>query len=198
MCRLLETIRVESKRFFNLPYHNRRLNRSRRELFGDVPAIDLERVLRIPPGLGTGRFKCRVICNTSIRSVEFEPYELKPVTCLKIVDGRGIAYGNKYADRNSLNRLHALREDCDDVLIVRDGKITDTTYANVAFFTGIRWYTPNTYLLPGTKRRQLIDSGELQTKEIAVSDLSSYVSVALINAMIDLGEVTLPVSSIIE
>ena len=127
MCRLLETIRVEAESFFNLPYHNRRLNRSRKELFGDVPTIDLESVLRMPSDLGAGRFKCRVIYDTSIRSVEFEPYKPKPVKCLRIVDGSEIDYNHKYLDRNKLIELRSLREECDDVLIVTNGKITDTT-----------------------------------------------------------------------
>ena len=116
---------------------------------------------------------------------------------MRIVDGSEIDYNHKYLDRNKLIELRSLREECDDVLIVTNGKITDTTYANVAFFARGQWYTPASYLLPGTKRRQLIDSGILQVVEITVSDLSSYATVALINAMIDLGEVTLPIASII-
>ena len=198
MCRLLETIRVDGERFFNLSYHNARLNRSRDELFGDVPAIDLEEVLEIPRGLGAGRYKCRVTYNTVIRSVEYEPYEPKPVRCLKLVDGGDIDYGHKYADRSAFDKLRSLREGCDDVLVVRDGKINDTTYANVAFFADGRWYTPESYLLPGTKRRQLIDSGLLEAVEIKVSDIHRYTNAALINSMIDLGEVVLPVSSIVK
>jgi hypothetical protein len=50
----------------------------------------------------------------------------------------------------------------------------------------IRVESKRFFNLPYHNRRPLIDSGELQTKEIAVSDISSYVSVAL------------PVSPIIE
>ena len=37
----METIRIERGRIHNLPYHNARMNRTRRELFGAREEIDL-------------------------------------------------------------------------------------------------------------------------------------------------------------
>ena len=37
----VETIRIEKGRIHNLPYHNARMNRTRRELFGAREEIDL-------------------------------------------------------------------------------------------------------------------------------------------------------------
>ena len=45
----VETIRIEKGRIHNLPYHNARMNRTRRELFGAREEIDLAGYIH--PGL---------------------------------------------------------------------------------------------------------------------------------------------------
>ncbi len=46
MCRLIETLKVFNKKLFNIEYHNKRMNNSRKELFGCNDEIDLsEKIL---------------------------------------------------------------------------------------------------------------------------------------------------------
>ena len=73
----------------------------------------------------------------------------------------------------------------DDIIIVKDGLITDASYANLIFWDGENWFTPNTPLLKGVQREKLLKDGLIQEKEIKPSDLASYQKVALINAMLD-------------
>ena len=47
----METIRIERGRIHNLPYHNARMNRTRRELFGAREEIDLAGYIH--PAFGT-------------------------------------------------------------------------------------------------------------------------------------------------
>lgn len=197
MLRLLETIKVEHHRFYHLNYHSRRLNNSRKALFDKHDNLNLASELHIPAGLGPERYKCRVVYGEDIESVEYVPYVLKPVDSLKLVNGANVEYGYKYANRDSLTALHNLRGSCDDVLIAREGFITDTTYANVAFYDGLSWYTPSTVLLEGTCRARLLDEGVLIEAEIRVADLASFQKLALINALIDLGECVIPTSAIV-
>ena len=84
----------------------------------------------------------------------------------------------------------------DEVIIVKDGYITDTSYTNLCFFDGTTWFTPDTPLLPGTMRQRLLDQGIIKEKSIPLSDLNKYQSISLINAMMDLGELVIPVSKI--
>ena len=196
MCRLLETIRVERREFHNLSYHSERMNRSRREILGCTVDIDLEAALSLPDTLGMDRHKCRVIYGTSIETVEFELYHIKPVSSLKLVDGGDIDYRYKYVDRSALQELQRRRGECDDILIARDGRICDTSYANVALFDGERWYTPESCLLAGTMRAKLIDDGVLTVVAVGVDGLKRFSSLAVINAMVDLGEVVMPIDSI--
>ena len=86
--------------------------------------------------------------------------------------GRRIGLPLKYADRSALARLLQRRDDCDEILIVRDGAITDTSYSNVAFFDGRKYVTPDTFLLNGTRRQYLLGTGVLTERRITPSDLA--------------------------
>jgi 4-amino-4-deoxychorismate lyase len=47
-------------------------------------------------------------------------------------------------------------EGCDDIIIVRNGFVTDASYANLIFRKGDEWFTPATFLLAGTMRAFLL------------------------------------------
>lgn len=83
-------------------------------------------------------------------------------------------------------RSAPFKGEADDVLIVKNGCITDTTFSNVALFDGTQWCTPDTYLLNGTCRQRLIQDGLLVEKRIGPKDLSDYKYIRPINAMLDL------------
>ncbi len=100
-----------------------------------------------------------------------------------------------------MRHVHSLAliqaDDIDDILIVKQGLLTDTSIANIAFYNGTHWYTPAHPLLKGTKRAALLEEGILQEKDIRPENLSSFSTVRLFNAMIDWGELELPVRNII-
>ena len=178
---LLETIRIEGGKAYNLPYHQARFDRSRKALFGSAVPIDLQQYLDPPPN---ELYRCRILYTESIESVEYLPYTPKTVNTLKVVTGNALDYRYKYADRTQLNVLLEAHPDADEIIIEQNGLLTDTTIANIAFFDGRKWFTPKTPLLEGTMRASLIDSGKLQRADICKSDLPNYTHVALMNAMI--------------
>lgn len=152
MCRFIETICIRNGQPERLLWHNTRLNRTRREVLDQTTKIDLTNHLSIPAEAKKGLFKCRVTYQEAIEKVEFEPYSMRAVHSLRLINAHGINYNYKYADREKLQKLFALRGDADDVLLVKNGFITDTSYANIVFQKGKKWYTPDTPLLPGTRR----------------------------------------------
>lgn len=85
----------------------------------------------------------------------------------------------------------------EELIIVKNGIITDTSYANLVFYNGKEWHTPSRPLLQGTKRQKLIDEGKIKEREIRVHDLKKFTKCSLINAMLDIGEIELPVNKII-
>ncbi|MGD1946112.1 MAG: aminotransferase class IV [Croceivirga sp.] len=100
-------------------------------------------------------------------------------------------------EREPIHALYALKGNCDDVLIVKQGHITDSSYANIIFWDGKTWYTPSTYLLKGTKRSQLLHDGLIRETPIELNDLERYQGFQLINAMLDFNpRDVLPISNI--
>ena len=119
MSPFIETIRIENGRIYNLPYHNRRMNETRRDVLHQTGSLDLDECIR--PGNYRERTKCRVEYGKDILKVEYAAYHIRPVSSLRLVTGDEAAYRYKSTDRSVLNRLFALREAEDDVLIVRGG-----------------------------------------------------------------------------
>jgi len=161
-------------------------------LFSSSDEIDLEKHIVLPENLSDDIYRCRVISSDKIESVEISQYIFKPVKSLKLVCCNNLEYEHKYADRSSIENLFKKRADCDDILIIKNGIITDTSICNVAFFDGINWYTPKNPILKGTKRQKLIDEGKIYEKQIMANDLNKYLKVCAFNAMIEFGEVEIP------
>lgn len=192
----IESIKVKDGVFYNLPLHITRLERTAIHFFGSAPSLNLSKDM-IPEELRTGLVKCRVVYSSRIVSVEFEPYSFRRIESLTLVEDNTIDYTYKSVDRNSLNELYSQRGQGDDILIVRNGLITDTSSANVVFKNANGLYTPKNYLLAGTKRQYLLQQGTIRESDISMSDLSSFLKLYLINAMIDLeDEICVPVSDL--
>ena len=148
----------------------------------------------LPPIPENGRHRLRIVYGRcGIEEVTCTPYILRPVRSLALISANDIGYTYKSADREALNQLFAQRGSCDDILIVRQRLLTDTSIANIALFDGKHWHTPQSPLLKGTKRAELLDKGILSERKIHVEDLPSYSTVRLFNAMTDWGELELSV-----
>lgn len=194
MPRFIETIRIEHGVPCNPELHEARMNKTRREFYPGCAPIVLQRLLTSP---GDGeRTRCRIEYGSDIQSIEYFPYTIRPVRSLKCIIDDELNYAYKAADRTALNALYDQRGEADDVLIIRRGMLTDTSICNVALWDGIRWITPASPLLKGTMREKLLREGAVSEGDIPVSALERYKSIRLFNAMIDFGEVELPVPAI--
>ncbi len=182
---LLETIKVENGTLQNLQFHQERLDRSRFEFLGLKDTIGLKSIIKVPDRARRGVFKCRVVYGETIVRIRFVSYRARLITTLKIVVDNEIDYSYKYADRSKLEKLLLQKSDCDDILIVKNGLITDTSFSNIVFFDGTEWHTSNQPLLNGTKRESLLRTGKIRSCEIRIEDLWKYSKFALINAMLD-------------
>ena len=190
MSQFIESIKCENGRLANLAFHNLRFNQTRQKFFGAAP-LDLFSLVSIPEHAKNGIFKCRILYGSQITRIEFIPHVYRLINRLKLVHCNSINYRYKHSDRNMLLKLFEQREDCDDILIVKNGFITDSFSANVIFFDRDNWYTPNTPLLPGTRRAQLLKKGNLTAINITTADLKNFDSACLINAMQGMNETPL-------
>jgi 4-amino-4-deoxychorismate lyase len=197
MCLLFETIKIINGEPQNLPLHDERMNRSRHELFGTKDLLKLSDYIEVPYNDEDNIIRCRVTYSTSIKSVEFSTYIPAEIKTLRIVDAGTLVYDYKYLDRSSLTALID-KKAADDILIIRNGCVTDASYANIVFTDGERWITPDTPLLPGTMREFLLRKGLIRSDRITINDLSRFTHFRLINAMLGFNAPLLPVSNIIK
>jgi 4-amino-4-deoxychorismate lyase len=187
MCRLLESIRIENGKPCLLDYHQARMDRSVWDLW-KVKAISLSEIFSEQNLPVDGLYKCRIVYDQVLRKIEFVPYKMKSIKTLKLVEGQGLDYALKFEDRTAINVLFQLKENCDDILIVQNGLITDSSFCNVAFSDGGNWFTPETPLLEGTMRQYLIDRGILKERKITIAEIKSFQKLRLINAMMPWGQ----------
>ncbi|WKZ58905.1 MAG: aminotransferase class IV [Cyclobacteriaceae bacterium] len=198
MFRLIESIRLEDGECFNLHYHQQRMDQSVLSLSGTVNKIQLASVLQEHNLPATGKFKCRIVYSeTGVAEMTITPYELRTITSLKIICDNTIDYSLKFEDRSSLNNLFAQRNDCDDILIVKNGFVTDASYSNVVFYDGLRWITPAQPLLKGIMRQFLLDSGVIHEDAILVDQIPLFKKVKLVNALLGFEGPELSVSQIV-
>lgn len=197
MSRLIESIKVDNGRFLRVHYHQARVDRSLIDLFQLKGAINLSTEIARHSHPKTGLFKCRIVYEKQLESIEFLPYEPRKVESLKVVHDQSIEYAYKYEDRTNLDSLFKQRQFCDDVLIVKNGMVTDASYSNVIFFDGYKWITPNTPLLKGTMRQFLLDTAEIKEQPVAIQDISSFKRFRLINSMLGFDGPEIEVSKIV-
>jgi len=185
---LIETIKYENGKFANLQLHEKRMNFSRKKLFSSGNNIDLLSALS---GKTNSNFKsnqiykCRVVYEDEIKKIEFKEYTIPQINNLKLVYDNDIDYSFKYEDRSNLSSLFALRENCDDILIVKNNLISDTYFCNIVFFNGKQWLTPEKPLLNGIQRQFLIAKKLIHPAKICPKDLKYFSEARLINAMLD-------------
>lgn len=197
MSLLLETIKLQDGEYQNLFYHEQRMNRSLKTLCGEFDHFDLEEFLKHLERPAQGLFKCRILYDEQSKEVEFMPYTPKPVNSLRVIEHDRISYEFKYADRKTLNKLYELRQASDDILIVKRGLVTDSSYANIVFRRGKHWYTPWSALLKGTQRTKLLERDVIHEEEIRVEDIETFETFKLINAMLEFESPEIDVSNIV-
>jgi 4-amino-4-deoxychorismate lyase len=184
MCLLLETIQIRDGEIMNLDYHNRRFNESRRLKFGSVSFVNLAEKIRIPPGMESGIFRCRVLYKTEIKEIQFLEHREIIVQSLKLIHCDDIDYSLKYADRDLLLKLYRQRGDHDEILIIKNGFVTDTSISNIILRRKDgKWITPDTCLLKGTMRTYLLETGKISEEKVRLADLGNYTAARMINCM---------------
>lgn len=178
---LFESIRVEGGSVHLLQYHQKRLERSYLYMFKKKCAWQLNSM--IPELPKEGSFKLRFLYNKDRFTFELLPYTSRKIERLKLIEIDSYSYNHKFTDRSGLDNAYKLRGDCDDVLLTKNGFLTDTSYCNILLFDGSHWVTPEKPLFEGVQREFLINQQRVTPKQIHVNDLSDFISFQLINAL---------------
>ena len=132
MYQFIETIRIERGVVYNLDYHTERMNQTRAVFWPDEPPLNLSESLQ--PIMNVEMIKCRVVYSRWIEEILYTPYQIRPVHSLQIVHSDNIDYTYKSTDRSAINELYMHKREQDEILITRNGLLTDTSIANIALF----------------------------------------------------------------
>jgi len=178
---LLETIKIQNQKVYNIEYHNKRLNLSRYKLFGVSSSIDLNSYINIPND--NKLYRCRILYDRDIIKIEYIPYTPKNQQNFIIIDS-DIEYDYKFSNRDELNILKENYSKYDDIIISQNGLLKDTTIANIAFLDNGIWITPMKPLLYGTMRAKMIDDNMLVARDINIREINKYSGFAIMNAMV--------------
>lgn len=197
MYQFIETICYEKGQFQRLELHNERCNKTRSHFFGTQPALKLELHLQLPLHLIDRKVKCTVTYGIDIISIEYVSYEIKPVKSLQLVTDNAIDYAFKFADRTPLSLLSKYKGQSDDILIIKNGLITDTSYANAVYLNNNTWYSQKKPLLLGTRLQYYLNEKRVTPTLLTPDDLSYFSEVRIINAMISIEDSPIiPIESI--
>lgn len=191
--KFIESICLKDQQYQNLGAHQLRIVETFAHFFPEHQPHVLTSIL--PKIELDGYYKVRVVYDANTADVEYVSYQKRAITSLKLVETPPIDYAFKYEDRGKINRLVEASQ-ADDIIICVNGLVTDSSYANLAFWDGENWLTPSTPLLKGTKRSHLLSQGMIKEAPIKASTLNQFTKVSLINAMLDLGDLELPTSRI--
>ena len=171
-----ETIKCEDFEIFNLEYHNKRVANT----IG--LNINLQEYI-YPPS--EELLRCKITYNDyEVLNVEYFPYIKREIKSFKLIFDDEISYNKKYLNRENLDNLFSKKDSADEIIIIKNGIVTDTTIANIAIFYENIWLTSKNCLLNGTTKNRLLEEKFLIEKDITPKMLKDASKIALMNAMI--------------
>ena len=125
------------------------------------------------------------------------PYVISELDDFELVIDNDINYSFKSADRTQLQKLKD-KSHADEIIIVKNNQITDTSYSNILFLKDKTWFTPKSYLLNGVMRQNLLQSKEIKETEITLDNIKNFTHFQLINALNDFDDMFIyPIEKII-
>lgn len=170
-----ETIKCDNSEAFHLHYHEKRIY--------DTTKLKVHLKEIINPN-SNNLIKCKLIYNKEkILKIHYDNYIQKDIKTFKLINSN-INYKYKKTNREDIDKLYSKKENCDEIIIIKNNLITDTSIANIAIFYKNKWLTPKTPLLNGTTKRRLLNENKIYEEDISIDMLENSKKFALLNAMI--------------
>lgn len=180
---LFESIRIIDGKVPLLDFHQHRLNLSYSAIFKKVNSHNLKEC--IEPFLKKhGTQKCRFIYNDRAYRIEIIDYQLiepKRIGWLRI--DPNFDYSFKFLERDFFNKVREVYSDYDEIILVQNNQITDSTYCNLVVYLDGQWTLPKSYLLNGVERSRIISKYNFTIKPVSIDKFLSAKEYKLINSM---------------
>jgi para-aminobenzoate synthetase/4-amino-4-deoxychorismate lyase len=142
---------------------------------------------------GAGPARVRVLLHRSGRvEVDLGPLPPPPAAPVRLaidpepVDGDQVWRRHKTTRREVFRARAERHPDADDVVLVnRQGRVTETTIANLAVCLDGQWWTPplTAGCLPGVARDRLLEAGQLAERELTPADLRRADGLAVVSSL---------------
>ena len=182
---LFESVCVAGAAVQHGAYHEARFRASYEKLYEKNPGFSLWEGISLQGADPSLTYKLRIRYRETGTDWELAEYRSRLPETLRLVCDDSVSYSLKYSDRQALERLVAQRDGADDVLIVREGLVTDSSYCNILFWDGRIVTTPKRPLLEGTCRARLIRENHICEADVPAEGLHAYRGFQLVNALND-------------
>ena len=196
MCRFIESIKVEDQKAFLIELHQKRVNETFSH-YGKECGINLQDIFTNLNVDEDGLYKLRISYDLeSNYQTQLIPYAIPEIDDFQIVEVDNLDYRFKYEDRVVFQNLKT-KTKAEEIVIIIDGYVTDTSFSNLVFLKDKEWFTPKTYLLNGVQRQNLLASGKIKELEITLDNIKEFSHFQIINAMNDFDDMfEYPISKI--
>ena len=184
MSQFIESIKVEDQKAFLMEFHQKRVNDTFAH-FGAQGSIDLEKIFKSLEHDEDGLYKLRIVYDLN-RNFKHQmiPYAIPEIENFQLVENNSFDYSFKFEERKEFEKMKT-KAKTEEIIIVKNNHITDTSYTNILFLKGETWYTPTTYLLNGVMRQHLLKEKKIKEAEITIQNIREFSHFQLINSMND-------------
>ena len=184
MSRFIESIKIEDQKAFLLDLHQKRVNQTFAH-FGKEGSIDLAKIFKNLEHDEDGLYKLRIVYDLDKKfTSQLIPYAIPEIENFQLVENNSYDYSFKFEDRKEFERMKT-KAKTEEIIVVKNNHITDTSYTNILFLKGKEWFTPTNYLLNGVMRQHLLHEKKIKETEITLQNIKEFSHFQLINAMND-------------
>lgn len=184
MSQFIESIKIEDQEVFLLELHQKRVNDTFAH-FGAQGSINLEKIVKNLEIDEDGFFKLRIVYDLERNyKTQLIPYAIAEINNFQLVENNTYDYAFKFEDRKEFEKMKT-KAKTEEIIIVKNNCITDTSYTNLLFLKDEIWYTPTTYLLNGVMRQHLLKENKIKETEITLQNIKEFSHFQLINSMND-------------
>ena len=197
MSQFIESIKVEDQEIFLLDLHQKRVNQTFTH-FGKEESIDLGKIFNSLQHDEDGLFKLRISYDLDKRvRTQMIPYAIPEIQNYQLVENNSFDYSFKFEDRKELDKMK-MKSKAEEIIIVKNNHVTDTSFSNLLFLKGKEWFTPNTCLLNGVQRQYLLKQKKIRETEITLQNIKQFTHFQIINALNDFDDMFIyPIDRII-
>ena len=197
MSQFIESIKIEDQKIFLAELHQKRVNDTFSH-FGKEGSIDVAKIFKNLDIDENGLYKLRIIydLNKNFRT-QLIPYAISEIDDFQLVENNNYDYSFKFEDRKEFEKMK-MKAKTEEIIVVKNNHITDTSFSNLWFLKEKNWFTPTTFLLNGVQRQHLLKTKKIKETEITLNNIKEFSHFQIINSLNDFDDMFIyPIEKIV-